>query len=380
MSKGMKRPTKPYPNKTREIRIPSGDGLLQEFMLPERIGENLNPVLKEVERLSNRLYSSFKGVCLIPKLPQDKEHDEMNNCHWIGEKFLNRLLTNGSMYYWPVAHPYHIAFLTRHEGGGMLGYKFPWEIKSIPHKSAGPGDALCKLRSACHNHDHDVFEIIDDPEKFHPEDIRAQYLLGLRAMVSNVALADSALEWALANGQTGFIVEDAIENLEYEKEAHFRELQHWLEIRERGSFSAIASLYMKVSTSIRMAASDVIEDESSGLFFTVSILPGRDVKELDVIVSSRKTPKLSLVSNIQQKIAFHRIARTISLLSKNPTAGIVGIMDLTPRMFVCPQDYDAPSILGEEDRAEIDRVAANIYKKAFEHSPISQLPYEIDPP
>ena len=187
MSKGMSRQSQQRNQTTRTIQLNG-----QKFILPERRNEDLDPALRVLRQMTEEFRAAYKGPCLIPSLPDEQDHDFMNNCHQIGEKFLSLAAPDGFMYHWRSFSPYTIGFQTRHKTGGMLGYHVPWEIEGIPKEKTGPKGPFIKIQSACHYHDNKIFERTDDPAKFDSKDPHTRYLLGLRPTVNKVAFARGA--------------------------------------------------------------------------------------------------------------------------------------------------------------------------------------------
>ena len=381
MSKGMKREPSQYKFKTRTLTIegPSGDPV-EEIVIPERRGEDINAVRKQVERLSNAFWGAYKGPCLIPKLPNEKDCDQMNNCHVIGEQFLSIITTNGHMYYWEIYSPYRVAVLTVHEDGGMLGYNLPWEIDVLGHTKVGPNQQACKIQCACHNHDHSVFFVADNPESFEPTDRNVQYRLGLRVMISLVALAEGTQIWARNYGTKSQFETIGIEDIENAKVRLTLELDHWLRIREQNSLTEIGGYHKRIRTSIRIAACGIVQGDSAITFATFTILPRKMNKELDLVLSYRRLPKSAIIQRIEQKTLIETIKLTFNLLSIDPIQGIAGFMKLSNYLFVCPEDYDNPNIANEQDHQRLNRVAAEPFVTPIQRFPfIPKVISSVDP-
>ena len=326
--------------------------------MPERRHENLDPVLEELRRLTEEFRTAYKGPCLIPSLPHEPDHDRMNNCHQIGEKFLSLIASKGFMYHWRSFSPYTIGFQTRHESGGMVGYQLPWDIKAIPKEKTGPKGPFIKTQSACHYHDNKIFEKIDDPAKVDPKDPHTRYLLGLRSMVNKVAFARGAQQWASSRWKQTHFTAAGLKDLGMKEKLLSKELDAWLKIRKDSSWNRIAGRHEVIRSRVRMAATGVVCNDTYEAFTTFSILPRTDDGNLDVIVAYRKPPPLAVARRAQQENALRLLTEITALLERNPAQGIIEIMQVTDQLYVCPQDYDNPDILYEEDRQAIDRAAA----------------------
>ena len=331
--------------------------------MPERRHENLDPVLEELRRLTDEFRTAYKGPCLISSLPHEPDHDYINNCHQIGEKFLSLIAPKGFMYHWRSFSPYTIGFQTRHESGGMVGYQLPWDIEAIPKEKTGPNGPFIKTQSACHYHDNKIFEKIDDPAKFDPKDPHTRYLLGLRPTVNKVALARGTQQWVGSRGKNASFITEGLKDLGMKENLLSKELQAWLKIRQDSSWNRIAGHHEVVRSRVRMAATGMVCNDTYQAFTTFTILPRLEDGNLDVIVAYRKLTPLNRARRAQQENALQQLTDITALLERDPARAIMEIMQLTDQLYVCPQDYDNPEILYEEDRRAIDRAAAENLRK-----------------
>ena len=143
-----------------------------------------------------------------------------------------------------------------------------------------------------------------------------------------------------------------------------KELEEWLAIRKESSWNRIAGHYKVIRSQVRLAATGVVCNDAYQAFTTFTILPRLEDDNLDVIVAYRKPPPLGMTRHAQQENAVRQLTEITTLLERDPAQGIIGIMQLTDQLYVCPEDYDNPEILYKEDRQAIDRAAVEILRQS----------------
>ncbi len=150
--------------------------------------DSFKEVLKEISSADIAIRKE-NMECLVPPTSQNPDHDDMNNCHVIGRRWLGHTRQGGMLLSWrtstrQIAHLIQETVLDMEPGTRIKGQMMLPPLERFTPRPTP--DEECKYTVACHNHDSNVYRKADrtGADLDSPE---VQFLLGFRGLSSYVA-------------------------------------------------------------------------------------------------------------------------------------------------------------------------------------------------
>ena len=275
--------------------------------------------------------------CRIPQVqslpPEKNKHDDMNNCHVTGSKFLGLIRKGSRLLTWQLG-PHHMGHLTVKEiTNQMEDGRWPGNYENLIPKPArfSPSRARdddCKYTVACHQHDDSIWKPIDKTD-IDFKDSKTQFLLGYRSVISLLAWYNGAKLWAREDlpddpqvrrnllkypileplidqaqqlARTGTNTDRTIES----------ELDRWTSIYRNSAWDRITTIVHEVECKVPIAGTGSWRPHLRNQTFA-TILPTRSVQKdkKHVLLVSQATPALPLVRNLYRK-SLERTSRELA--------------------------------------------------------------------
>ena len=345
-----------------------------------------NPALGGIESGLNRVDSIAKKLlrsnteCLIPE-DAVVRHNCMNNCHIVGEKFLELIATKkslkqlkvpkGQIYCWPTS-PRSITRLVVDElkASSSQRRRGSIEVDRYPPVPRSKNHGDCKFTFACKNHDNQVLKPIDSVQGFDPENRETLFKLGLRTVAAYTAWYDGHKRWAregLRRHEHTIILlkqypflQPAFEALSEWGERQTSvgtqlesEIKRWQNAYLNSSWSQAVSHVSEVSVRPRVAACGI--RNGSGYPVAVAILPnsrGTSFIIATTLLDDAASPLLpNQQSNVTQEVVNEWEQR---FENQPPEQWLPDLSHLCEFLYVSPDDYHNESVISESARHAIE--------------------------
>ena len=346
--------------------------------------QQIESIKKDWDKIADRLQKS-NPECLIPCLAGE-DHDRMNNCHVIGEKFLERIANNsrGEVYSWPVSVRAmgHIAIDLIHAREWQLNPPY-FDIKKYPPVLLSKTHKDFKYTFACKCHDNKVFALADEPSGFNPHDAKTQFELALRSIVAHAAFYRGHKRYAEQDFDNDLTIRQILAKYPElrpiaEMAQDFgatqatgggqleREITRWQTAYKKPDISRIVSFATTASPKLRLAGTSI--QKRNGHHIIISIIPDNQQSCAIIATALARHNLLPQITQRGCKSAVRKEAEAIKGLIETPQPAhwLAQLATQWIFLYVSPADY---AELPEGDRTKVEESVAQKYRGVQENFP-----------
>ena len=330
----------------------------------------IGPALKSINKTADQLLRSNKK-CLIPET-ESMGHDAMNNCHVIGQGFLDLIANDkGQVLLWPIStRSIGRAAQTAINQGRFDTNPVTIYVDEYEPVLRGKNHKDCKFTFACHNHDDKVFALADSVVQFNPGNSETTFQLGLRTMATYTAWyrghkrwireefpKDSYLQEVRANYpvlQPAFneLSEWWKEEIDAERDLE-KQMKRWQSAYLQSAWHRAKTVTRTVTPQLRIAVTGI--PASRGYPVAMTILPTANSECILIATVLEDETNVAWLTQRSRRKAAEQVATELAyrLNELHPTEWLPELAGLCAFLYISPEDYYNDKILTADDRSEI---------------------------
>ena len=331
--------------------------------------------LRRIDDIADKLLRS-NTECLIPE-DGLVQHNHMNNCHIVGERFLEVIANQkGQVLLWPaslrsIARPM-VEEIKRQSPRNRRRQIEVGQYEPVP-RSKSHRD--CKFTFACKNHDNRVLKPTDSVQGFDPENRETQFKLGLRTMAAYTAWYQGHKRWAredMIRHPGTIILLKQFPLLKFTIDALSEwgarqtsvgtqmesEMKRWQKAYLSSSWNQAVSYVSEVSVRPRVAACGVVS--WSGYPVVISILPSNRASSF-IIATTLLYDAASTLLPSKQSTAIQEVTNYWNRQFENqaPEQWLPHLSQICEFLYVSPDDYHNVDVISESARQSIETEIAS---------------------